>query len=64
VIKNQVAILDKIGETAWAVTDDDGWLWKTASGDWLFPSRNAARALVKRMTTLDLTVVKVKLCLA
>ncbi len=66
-IKNQVAILDKIGETAWAVVDEDGWLWRTDEKEDIrfFPSRKAARALLAKLDCQpDLRVQKVKLVLA
>jgi predicted HAD superfamily hydrolase len=72
VIKNQVAILDKIGETAWAVVDEDGWLhcndkvWAdNVERRALFTTRARAQVL-KRLfkNRKGLRVVKVKLVLA
>ncbi len=69
-IKNQVAILDKIGETAWAVVDKRGWLVRGfPRGDQqriLFPSRAQARELEREVGREEagLRTVKVKLVLA
>ncbi len=59
-IKNQVAILDKIGETAWAIIDNKGWLL-SYNGIKYHPSRAAARDCARQP---GLMIVKVKLVLA